>query len=41
MSETMMAVRKLEMAPGLTVEEVPIPEMGVDEVLVAVEAASV
>jgi len=41
MPETMMAVRKLEMAPGLTVEEVPIPEMGVDEVLVAVEAASV
>ena len=41
MSETMMAVRKLEMAPGLTVEEVPIPEVGVDEVLVAVEAASV
>ena len=41
MPETMMAVRKLEKAPGLTVEEVPIPEMGVDEVLVAVEAASV
>ena len=40
MAETMWAVRKLEAAPGLTVAEVAIPDPGVDEVLVRVEAAS-
>ena len=37
----MTAVRKVEPDRGLVVEEVPIPEVGPDEVLVAVEAASV
>ena len=37
----MTAVRKVEPAKGLVIEEVPVPEVGPDEVLVAVEAASV
>ena len=37
----MTAVRKVEPGRGLVVEEVPVPEVGPDEVLVAVEAASV
>ena len=37
----MTAVRKVEPGKGLTVEEVRVPEVGTDEVLVAVEAASV
>ena len=41
MPEMMTAVRKVEPSKGLVVEEVPIPEVGPDEVLVAVEAASV
>jgi threonine 3-dehydrogenase len=40
MAETMRAVRKTERAPGLCLEEVPVPEPGLDEVLVQVEAAS-
>jgi threonine 3-dehydrogenase len=39
--ETMLAVRKLRAAPGLALDEVPIPVPNDDEVLVAVEAASV
>src|SRR5581483_3772006 len=38
---TMWAVRKRAAAPGLELDEVPVPEPGDDEVLVAVEAASV
>ncbi len=41
MPEKMKAVRKVEAAPGLVLEEIPIPEIGRDEVLIAVEAASV
>jgi threonine 3-dehydrogenase len=41
MAETMRAIRKPARAPGLTLEEVPIPVPGPDEVLVQVEAASV
>src|SRR6476646_2079523 len=36
----MRAVRKVERAPGLTIEEVPVPRPGESEVLVRVEAAS-
>jgi threonine 3-dehydrogenase len=41
MPEMMRAVRKVEAGPGLTIEEVPVPLPGEDEVLVRVEAASV
>ena len=41
MTETMTAVRKARAEPGLVLEEVPVPQIGPDEVLVAVEAASV
>jgi threonine 3-dehydrogenase len=41
MAETMWALRKPEAAPGLALEEVPVPRPGDDEVLVQVEAASV
>jgi threonine 3-dehydrogenase len=37
----MQAVRKVEAAPGLVLEEVPVPEIAENEVLVEVEAASV
>ena len=37
----MVAVRKVESAEGFAVERVPIPRIATDEVLVAVEAASV
>ena len=37
----MIAVRKVDPDKGLVVDEVPIPEIGPDEVLVAVEAASI
>ncbi|HSX22742.1 MAG TPA: alcohol dehydrogenase catalytic domain-containing protein, partial [Gaiellaceae bacterium] len=39
--ETMWAVRKVSAAPGLALDEVPVPALGDDEVLVEVEAASV
>jgi threonine 3-dehydrogenase len=41
MPETMRAIRKPERAPGLVVEEIPVPVAGPSEVLVRVEAASV
>ncbi|MDA0749004.1 MAG: L-threonine 3-dehydrogenase [bacterium] len=41
MSKKMKAIRKLTAGPGLTVEEVPIPEPGPHDVLVQVEAASI
>ena len=41
MAETMIAVRKVSREKGLVVEDIPIPEVGHEEVLVAVEAASV
>src|SRR6187397_203363 len=37
----MRAIRKRESAPGLTLEEVPVPTPGPDEVLVRIEAASI
>lgn len=37
----MLAIRKLGREPGLRLEEVPVPEPAPDEVLVAVEAASI
>ncbi len=40
-SETMIAVRKTEAAPGLALEDVAVPEIAENEVLVEVEAASV
>jgi threonine 3-dehydrogenase len=39
--ETMWAIRKPGAAPGLVLDEVPVPTLGDDEVLVRVEAASV
>ena len=39
--ETMRAIRKRESGPGLTLEEVPVPTPGPDEVLVRIEAASI
>ncbi len=39
--ETMLALRKLASAPGLALEEVPVPRPADDEVLVWVEAASI
>ena len=41
MAETMVAVRKARPEQGFVVEDVPIPEIAPDEVLVAVEATSV
>src|SRR5437867_69644 len=41
MPETMRAIRKPGRAPGLILEEVPVPRPGDGEVLVRVEAASV
>ena len=41
MPETMKAVRKAGSEPGLVIDEVPVPAVGRDEVLVGVEAASV
>ncbi len=41
MTETMQAIRKVTTAPGLVLEDVPIPVCGEDEVLVRIEAASV
>lgn len=40
MPQRMRAIRKLERAPGLSLAEVPVPEISADEVLVQVEAAS-
>ena len=37
----MRAIRKRESAPGLTLEEVPVPTPAPDEVLVRIEAASI
>src|SRR5215475_5449380 len=37
----MRAIRKREAAEGLSLEEVPVPEPGPDEVLVQIEAASI
>jgi threonine 3-dehydrogenase len=39
--DTMRALRKLEAAPGLDLVDVPVPAPAADEVLVAVQAASV
>lgn len=39
--DTMWAIRKVAAAPGLVLDEVPIPEPASEEVLVRVEAASV
>ncbi len=39
--ETMRAIRKRESAPGLSLEEVPVPTPRPDEVLVQIEAASI
>ena len=41
MPETMKAVRKAAPEPGLVIDDIPVPEVGRDEVLVGVEAASV
>ncbi len=41
MAETMVAIRKPSAAPGLAVEEVPVPLPGPHDVLVQVEAASI
>ena len=41
MTQTMTAVRKAAPGRGLVVEEIPIPEIASDEVLVRVEAASI
>lgn len=41
MAETMMAVRKARSEPGFVLEEIPIPPIAPDEVLVSIEAASV
>ncbi len=41
MAERMMAVRKVAAEPGLAVEDVPVPEVSADDVLVRVEAASI
>lgn len=39
--ESTWAIRKVERAPGLVLDEIPVPRPGDDEVLVRVEAASV
>jgi threonine 3-dehydrogenase len=41
MSETMLAVVKPEAAPGAEVRQMPVPEIGPDDVLVKVKVASV
>ncbi len=41
MSEKMTAVRKVAPEQGLVVEDIPIPEVGPDDVLVRVEAAGI
>ncbi len=41
MPERMKAVRKVRPGKGLVVDEVPVPELGPHDVLVAVEAASI
>ena len=41
MTEMMTAVRKVSSEKGLVVDEVPVPQIGDDEVLVAVEATSI
>ena len=41
MADTMVAIRKASAAPGLAVEEVPVPLPGPHDVLVQVEAASI
>src|SRR5215470_9842909 len=41
MSETMLAVVKPESAPGADVRQMPVPEIGPDDVLVKVKVASV
>jgi threonine 3-dehydrogenase len=41
MAEKMRAIRKPTRAPGLTLEEIPIPSPADDEVLIKVEAASI
>ena len=41
MTGKMVAFRKATASPGFVVESVPIPRIAADEVLVAVEAASV
>jgi threonine 3-dehydrogenase len=41
MSETMLAVVKPEAAPGADVRQMPVPEIGPDDVLVKVKVASV
>ena len=40
MDKTMWAIRKLRAEPGLVLEEIPVPSLGDDDVLVRVEAAS-
>ena len=40
MSKKMVAVRKVSHGKGLVVDEIPIPKVEADEVLVAIEAAS-
>jgi threonine 3-dehydrogenase len=40
-TETMQAIRKVEAAPGLVLEDVAVPEIDANDVLVAVEAASI
>ncbi|HEY7148241.1 MAG TPA: L-threonine 3-dehydrogenase [Gaiellaceae bacterium] len=40
MAETMWAVRKLRPEPGLVLDEAPVPDVGDEDVLVRVEAAS-
>ncbi len=41
MAETMKAVRKAAAEPGLVMEDVPLPQVSADDVLVRVEAASI
>lgn len=41
MEKTMRALVKLQAAPGMEMREVPVPEIGPDDVLIAVETASV
>ncbi len=41
MTETMQAIRKVEAAPGLVLEDVAVPEIDANDVLVEVEAASI
>ena len=41
MSKTMLAVVKPEAAPGADVRQMPLPEIGPDDVLVKVKVASI